>query len=114
MLPQQPMVLSPRGEFDIYSQSEFAAALNAADDHPYVVIDFTDVHYLDSTCISVLIRMRKRRRSLNFPPVHFAGMRPLLKSVFRITALDHIWPIFDTVEEACAAFDDIETGPKGE
>lgn len=112
MLRQQPMVLSPRGDFDIYSQSEFAAALGAADNHPYVVVDLTDVHYLDSTCLSVLIRMRKRRKSLDFPPAHFAGMNPVLKRVFRITALDEVWPIFDTVEEACAAFEDVEARTK--
>jgi|GEM_PF-2129413 len=104
MLIPPPTVLSPEGDFDIYSQTRFADALLPATEHRFVVLDFSRVRYIDSTCLSVLIRLHKRRAILGYPPAHIAGMNPLLRRVFALTRLDGLWPFFETVDEAIAGF----------
>jgi anti-anti-sigma factor len=104
VLIAEPLVVSPRGEFDIYTKDRLVEILANVDAHPFVVVDFSGVRYIDSSCIAVLIRMRKRRLIAGLPAAHFAALNPMLHRVFAIAALDQVFPMFDTVEEARAAF----------
>jgi hypothetical protein len=61
--------------------------------------------------LSVLIRLRKQREERGFPPAHLAALQPNLRRVFAITRLDMVWPIFESVEAACAAFDATARAP---
>lgn len=105
MLTIEPLVISPDGEFDIFSQKRFEEIIEAGADRPFVVLDFSRVGYIDSSCISVLIRVHKRRLMRGRPPMHLAAMGPVLRRIFQIAALDQLWPTFDTVEKARAAFE---------
>ena len=101
----EPWVIVLNGEYDIYTRETFAALINPAINWPHVVLDFSAVSYLDSTCLGEMIQLRKRRAELGFPPKHLAGMNHLLRRVFEITTLDRIWPMFPTKQEAAAAFE---------
>lgn len=105
MVTAEPLVISPAGEFDIYSQPRFAELLQAGDEEPCVVLDFGRVRYIDATCMSELIGMHKRRLIAGRRPAHIAAINPSLRHVFSIARLDRVWPMFDTVKDACNAFD---------
>jgi ABC-type transporter Mla MlaB component len=66
-----------------------------------VVVDLDGVEFLDSTGLGVLVGAMKRLRLANGRFWLVCGKEPLLK-IFRITALDQVFPIYPTVEAATA------------
>lgn len=80
-------------------------ALEGVLDLPYVVLDFTDVTYVDSTALAELIVMQKARATRGHAQVHLAGLSSNLQRSFANAGLDGVWPTFDTVEGAISAFD---------
>ena len=106
-MESSPLIITLAGEFDISNaESVLAPALQPSYAHRKVVIDFTQVGYVDSSAISVLVRKRKRRAELGFPPSHLAGLNASVDRIFRIVGLNQIWPIFDNVEDAVVSFSD--------
>lgn len=105
MVTPLPYVVALHGDYDVSSQERLVEALAPANDRPHVVVDFTNVRFLDSTALAVLIRMRKRRGQLGYPLVRFVGLHSGLRRVFEITHLDGVWPHYDTIQEALASFD---------
>lgn len=100
-----PLVITLAGEFDIYNaDSVLAPALQPSYSHRNVVIDFSQVGYVDSSAISVLVRKRKRRAQLGFPPSRIVGLNPGVDRIFRVVGLHRIWPFHGSVEEAVRAF----------
>jgi anti-sigma B factor antagonist len=102
--PAKPLVITLGGEFDIYTADALTGMLAPADDRPDVIIDMTNVRYLDSTSLTVFIRMRKRRMESNFPPCPLVGLSANLRRLFKLTRLDLVWPIYDTLDDALASF----------
>jgi anti-anti-sigma factor len=100
----EPMVIHLTGEYDISTSHTLAYALEPSYGAPNVVVDFSGVTYIDSTALSEMIRCRKRRAALAFPPKRFAGVNLQVRLILETTNLDKIWPIFDSVQEALASF----------
>jgi anti-sigma B factor antagonist len=101
---EAPHIITLAGEFDIYTAGELADMLAQAQERANVVIDMTNVRYLDSTSLTVFIRMRKRRLEMNFPPCRLVGLGPNLRRLFKLTRLDAVWPIYETLDEAVRSF----------
>ena len=101
---QQPYLITLSGEFDVFNSERLEEALAASYDHREVVVDFAGVPYVDSTALSVLVGVRKRRMEMGFPPKRFIRVPESIRTVLRVTSLDKIWPIFETLEEAAASF----------
>jgi anti-sigma B factor antagonist len=95
-----PLVIKLAGDFDVYSTEKLRRALEPAYAHESVIVDFTGVEYLDSTALTVLVRMRKRRHVAGMPPSIFVGLNENLRRLFEITHLDEVWPIYATLAEA--------------
>ena len=94
-------VVSVAGEIDVYTAPrlrEEITELVAAGTYD-IVIDMSEVEFLDSTGLGVLVgahrRLRARDGSLNLVCPH----ERLLK-VFRITGLDNVFDIHRSVEDA--------------
>lgn len=100
MAAAAPQIIALRGEYDIYNQPALEDALAPACLMPQVIVDFSDVRYIDSTALSVLVRMRKERAKCGYEPARFAGLHRNLKLILRVSGLEHVWPQFDTVEDA--------------
>jgi len=98
------LVITLAGEFDIYNVDTLAASLSPAHEGRDVIIDMRAVRYMDSTALTVLIRMQKRRVIANLQPARFAGLTPNLRRLFSLTRLDVVWPIYATLDEALASF----------
>jgi anti-anti-sigma factor len=99
-------VIPLEGQFDIYCRDQFSAALESAFEHPRVILECSKLRYIDSTCLTVLVNVRKRRQLLDYPPARIVGLAPPLLRMFKITGLDRLWPVNDSIEEAKALLEE--------
>jgi anti-sigma B factor antagonist len=108
------VVLSPRGEIDFVTGPQLEHAITgvlaAGDLH--VVIDLTGVDFLESTGLAALIGGRRRALALD-GSLSLVGAGEQLVKVFRITGLDTLFPLHDTVAAALAGQPAAEVGTSG-
>ena len=69
---------------------------------PMVVVDLSDVNYFGSVFLALLLRCHKYVRSQGGELV-LCGASDMAAELLRVTALDTIWAIYDTQDEALAA-----------
>lgn len=69
---------------------------------PMVVFDLSDVGYFGSVFLALLLRCHKFVKSRGGELV-LCGASDMAKELLRITALDTLWAIYDTREEALNA-----------
>ena len=69
---------------------------------PMVVVDLSDVSYFGSVFLALLLRCHKYVRSRGGELV-LCGASKLASELLRITALDTLWAIYETKEEALDA-----------
>jgi anti-sigma B factor antagonist len=94
-------VLEVGGEVDVYTAPRLRERLVELVDGGarHVVVDLGRVDFLDSTGLGVLVGALKRLRAAGGTFGLVCAKEPLLK-IFRITALDQVFPIFPSVEAA--------------
>ena len=105
----QPSIVRLEGEWDLARQPELHSRLLPMHDVEHVVLDFTGSDYVDSSLLTVLVGLRKRRRENGLPPVRLAIPSTNVRRLFSITKLDTVWPIFASLDEAVQSF---ETAPE--
>jgi len=94
-------ILAASGEIHVSTAPEFSEHLNAAiaDGRTRIVLDFTDVEFIDSTGLSVLLnslrRLTRRRGALSL-----VCTNPTVLRLFEITRLDSTFDIVSTRDEA--------------
>lgn len=71
---------------------------------PSVVVDLGEVSYFGSVFMALLLRCHKLVKSRNGELV-LCCASPMASELLRITALDTLWAIYDTREEALDALD---------
>jgi anti-sigma B factor antagonist len=98
------VVLSVRGEVDVYTAPRFRERLIelVSEGHHRIVVDLEGVDFLDSTGLGVLVGGLKRLRSNEGELVLVCTKSRILK-VFEITGLTKVFAIHDTVDAAVAA-----------
>lgn len=69
---------------------------------PMVIFDLSEVSYFGSVFLALLLRCHKLVRSRGGELV-LCGASKLAHELLRITALDTLWAIYDTKEEAIEA-----------
>ncbi len=67
-----------------------------------LIFDLSEVDYFGSVFLSFLLRCHKRVKETGSEVV-VAGASPAARELLRITALDTIWPLYDTRKEAIEA-----------
>jgi anti-sigma B factor antagonist len=97
-------VLQVGGEVDVYTAPRLRERLVELVDGGArkVVVDLGRVEFLDSTGLGVLVGAHKRLRAAGGSLALVCAREPLLK-IFRITALDQVFPLYDSVDTATAA-----------
>jgi anti-sigma B factor antagonist len=93
-------VVIAAGEVDLFTAPALREAVLAATQvSDALVIDLTDVRFIDSTGIGVLVGAagRPRRRQ-----VALVGPTPMMCKVLQVTGLDQVFPVFATMQEALA------------
>jgi len=95
----------PSGEIDAYTVGAFREALTRlAVDANRLVIDLSDVAFMDSAGLGALIGgIRKAREAEG--AVAVACDRPSLTRLLHTTGFDRIVPVTESVEEAVEALD---------
>lgn len=64
-----------------------------------VVIDLTEVSFLDSTGLSAIVAFHNRFKDHN-GELRVVASNPMIKRIFAITALDEVLAVFDSVDRA--------------
>lgn len=95
-------VLAVSGEIDIHSAPLLTARLAELEDSAgTVVVDLTGVEFLDSSALGALVGAHRRATAAG-RSLRLVCDRPHILKVFRITRLDEVIPVFDSVEAACS------------
>jgi anti-sigma B factor antagonist len=103
-LKEHPDVLPLEGEIDLHVSPEVAESLRkmAAKKPKRVIVDLTQVTYLDSSGLAVLIEGMQNIQEYG-GKFAVAGVQESVKHIFDIARLDQVFQIFLTVDEALAA-----------
>ena len=97
-------ILDVVGEIDIYTTPQFKEAVSAAIDEgrPGIVINMTQVTYMDSSGFGTLLSATKRLRPVD-GALYLSGCNEAITRMLQITRLNTIFGIYATEEEAIAA-----------
>mgnify|MGYP001447734244 CR=1 FL=1 len=96
-------VIEVKGEIDVYTAPVLREDItNLVDtEHTNIVVDLTQVSFMDSTGLGVLVGALKKVRTLGGDLALVISEEKILK-VFRITALTQVFSIHATLEDALA------------
>ncbi len=72
---------------------------------PMVVFDLSEVNYFGSVFLALLLRCHKLAKSKGGELV-LSGTSKMASELLRITALDTVWAMYETKEEALSALGD--------
>lgn len=97
-------VLTVRGEIDVSTAPELRERLLevAENGAPVVVVDLSDVSFVDSTALGVLVSGVKRFRSEG-GDLRLVVTQPHISKVLEITGLNDVFAIYATADDAVGA-----------
>ncbi len=97
-------VVSVHGEIDVYTAPMLREALDkhVAAGRVRFVVDLTDVSFMDSTALGVLVGRLKLIRAQS-GSLRVVVSQERVRRVFAITGLDKVFALHATVDEALAA-----------
>src|SRR4051794_20145537 len=104
-LPPEPQnVLPLHGEIDLNVSPEIAVTFNelVRDKPPRVVVDLTDVTYIDSSGLAVLIVGMQQVKEYG-GKFALAGLQNDVQSILQIARLDQLFVTYPHVDAALAA-----------
>lgn len=65
-----------------------------------VIVDLSEVDFIDSSGLGAIVAAMKQLREGQ--RLELAGLTPTVSKVFRLTRMDTVFSLFDTLEEAVA------------
>jgi anti-anti-sigma factor len=68
-----------------------------------ILLDFSQVKFLSSSMLGVLVRLQKRARAIN-GRVAICGLRPELHKIFKITRLETLFDFYDNEQDGLNSF----------
>jgi anti-sigma B factor antagonist len=88
------IVVTPRGRLDSASAKAFEESLMrvAAAEKPAVVVDFTDLDYISSAGLRVLLMAAKRTKAAHGALV-LCGLKPHVREVFDVSGFSTLFTI---------------------
>jgi len=86
------------GEIDVRNAEAVFQRLSPSCDAGMLIVDLSDVRFLDSTGLTQLVRLQREQRIRLVSPV---GSQP--RKVLELTQLVELIPTFDGVDEAAGA-----------
>ncbi|MGW1679345.1 STAS domain-containing protein [Saccharopolyspora sp. NPDC002376] len=100
-LPDDVTLVTVSGEVDVYTSPALRERLTDAvnDGAARLIVDLTQVDFMDSTALGVLVGGMKRMRAINGDLVLVCVAERLLK-IFRITGLSRVFPIVPDLPSA--------------
>jgi anti-sigma B factor antagonist len=101
-------ICRPIGELDAYTVGQFREALADIASLPRVLIDLSEVPFMDSAGLGALIGGIRRAREAD-GEVTVACSRPTLTRLLHTTGFDRIVPVTETLEAAVDALLNAQT-----
>jgi anti-anti-sigma factor len=100
----QASVIDIHGEITAFTCDRLRAAYAqaSANETPMIILNFTDLDYMNSTGISVLITMLAQARRQQQHLLAF-GLNKHYQKILRLTGLSHMIGMYDSETEALAA-----------
>jgi anti-sigma B factor antagonist len=98
-------IVSPKGRIDQFSAESFQASLapylaNCLKDGAALVLDFSEIDYISSLGLRVLMLAARQVKAQN-GRIAVAALQPIVEEVFKITRFHLVFNIFDSVSLAC-------------
>ena len=94
-------VIDLHGDIDRSTKDDLDAAYTNAGAHGPVILNFTDVDYINSTGIAVIVALLARART-DGRPLRACGLSPHYREIFQITRLADFMTIYDDEPTALA------------
>ena len=106
------VVLEVGGELDLATGPELQGRLTDLIDSGVceVVLDLTEVSFLDSSGLSVLVMAMKRLRA-GGGTLRLAGCQSQVQTILELTALSRVFPLYPTAAAALAGRADATPAP---
>jgi anti-sigma B factor antagonist len=103
-LDQQITVVEVAGEVDLANAHQLSEVVDAATSGPHriVIVDLTQLSFMDSTGLSAVVRSQKHATTLGVRIAVVANTRRI-RDLFAITGLDALIPVVATRSEAVLA-----------
>lgn len=103
-------VVSAEGELDLHTAKQLDEALESTD-HPRVILDLTEVPFVDSTALGAIVASTKSMRSQGRELIVVAG-NPVVARVLSITGLERVFSVHPSLAEAITSALDGETAAR--
>ncbi len=102
-------VLKISGSFDVYTAAPVREWMELASvDLPAnIVVDLSEVHFIDSTALAVLVHGMRNSRERN-GDVRLCGLQQPVRMVLELTRLDKVFEIYPTQNDAVTSFAEVE------
>ncbi len=96
------VVVTAAGDIDVYTAPRLKRALTEEIDrgHHHIVLDMTQVKFMDSTGLAVMVGGLKKVKAKH-GTLELAGPNDQIRRILTITDLVKILPVHDSVEDAC-------------
>lgn len=80
------------GEYDLSRRTEVAELFKSIDGHPSVVIDLSNVTYIDSTILAALATLRNQDLGRS---IQLAGANKHIDRVLKVVGFDQVFDLID-------------------
>jgi len=88
------------GEYDVSCRKQWREELDRLSCEPNVIINFSNVTYLDATCMTELLRLHERRRANGFGRETVVVHRPLVRRLLELLQMQDVLRVVETIGEA--------------
>lgn len=92
IIPVEPMV-TMSGDIDITCGPELSKLEKRLVKSDSVVIDVTNVHFVDTTFLRFLLRLRRHANKTERSAIKVIGVRPRLRRIFEVTGLMRLFDV---------------------
>lgn len=100
--PEGPRVLCLRGPLTLANTSLFQNAIRREESAPMVIVDLSDVPYIDSSGLGSLVSAYVTRRKAT-RHIALSGVNERVLKLFETTKVEPLFLIFPTLDDAIAA-----------
>lgn len=97
-------VVTLSGDLDLATAAELRNLLQETlIERSHLVLDMSDLRFLDSTGIGVLVRIHKRAKAIG-GVLAFAEVPDNVVKILEVTCLDRVFPVYPAVDDALSEF----------
>lgn len=90
------------GAYDVTCKRQWSEELEGLCAEPNVIIDLSDVSYLDATCLTEILRMHQRRRENGFDRETIILGQPPVRRLFDLLKMEDVVRVVECLNDATA------------